>query len=329
MDILILLIIAVFGPVLLSFAVEALRKQAQAPEKLYWDDAISIRYATVNGSRIRYIQSGRGPTLVLLHTLRSQLDIFEKVVPELAENFTVYALDYPGHGFSDTPDAEYDPDMFVEYVGGWLDEMKLQNAILCGISIGGVIPLLLAARKHHSVRGVVSVNPYDYGKGLGVTRGNMLAWLVIRPSVIPVLGETIMRFRQKFIEKIIFQGGVSRAAALTEGFIDAMYEAGELRGRYQGLIRLFRNGWKWEQAISEYRHITVPVKVIYGEDDWSTEQERAHSLKFIPTATVTTIREGGHFLSMDQPEALVTEITHFLITLKDFEAQEKQQTLSV
>jgi hypothetical protein len=35
--------------------------------------------------------------LVLLHTLRTQLDLFEKVVPELSKHSTVYAVDYPGH----------------------------------------------------------------------------------------------------------------------------------------------------------------------------------------------------------------------------------------
>jgi hypothetical protein len=44
---------------------------------------------------IRHIKTGRGPNLVLLHTLRTQLDIFEKLMPLLAERFTVYALDYP------------------------------------------------------------------------------------------------------------------------------------------------------------------------------------------------------------------------------------------
>jgi pimeloyl-ACP methyl ester carboxylesterase len=51
--------------------------------------------------KLRYIKTGAGPNLVLLHTLRTQLDLFEKVVPGLAKHFTVYALDYPGHGYSD------------------------------------------------------------------------------------------------------------------------------------------------------------------------------------------------------------------------------------
>ena len=69
------------GAVVLSLAVEALRPRPEAPRRLYWDPAITIQYAVIDGLRIRHIKTGRGPNLVLLHTLRTQLDVFEKLIP--------------------------------------------------------------------------------------------------------------------------------------------------------------------------------------------------------------------------------------------------------
>jgi hypothetical protein len=69
------------GAVVLSLAVEALRPRPEAPQRLYWDPAITIQYAVIDGLRIRHIKSGRGPNLVLLHTLRTQLDVFENSFP--------------------------------------------------------------------------------------------------------------------------------------------------------------------------------------------------------------------------------------------------------
>src|SRR5438477_4031245 len=88
---------------LVSHIVEALRPVPQVPNTLRWAPDFPIEYIAVGGYRLRYIKAGRGPNLVLLHTLRTQLDLFEKVVPDLAQCFTVYALDYPGHGYSDIP----------------------------------------------------------------------------------------------------------------------------------------------------------------------------------------------------------------------------------
>ena len=187
--IIIALIVSIIAAVFLSIIIEALRRRPQAPEKLYWSHDIPIQYTSVNGSRMRYIKTGSGPNLVLLHTIRSQLDIFEKIVPELSKTFTVYALDYPGHGFSETLDVDYVPSMFSEYVEKFMDDLDIRDTILSGISIGGVITLLIAAKRNPKIRGVVSVNPYDYQKGMGVTRGNVIAWLIHGQKMTSVLND--------------------------------------------------------------------------------------------------------------------------------------------
>src|SRR5215472_7604477 len=146
-----LLVLIVFlglgiGLWLVSHLLEALRPVPQAPKTLRWAPDIPIDYLDVGGTRLRYIKAGRGPNLVLLHTLRTQLDLFEKVVPDLANSFTVYALDYPGHGYSDIPQARYDAEFFASAVEQFLDALDLHEVTLCGVSIGGAIALILAAR---------------------------------------------------------------------------------------------------------------------------------------------------------------------------------------
>src|SRR5262249_11289848 len=101
---------------IISMFVEALRRPPKPPEQLAWAPGIPIQYVTVGGVKLRYIKAGAGPNLVLLHTLRTQLDIFQKVIPELSRKFTVYAPDYPGHGYSDIPKAEYGANFFVRSV---------------------------------------------------------------------------------------------------------------------------------------------------------------------------------------------------------------------
>ena len=65
-----------------------------------WTDGHgTVRYFTrSDGSRLRYFTAGSGPALVLMHTIRTQLDYFHRVIPQLGDSFTVYALDLPRHG---------------------------------------------------------------------------------------------------------------------------------------------------------------------------------------------------------------------------------------
>jgi len=79
------------GVWLTSFAIEAMRSRPKPPAKLRWAPNIPIHSVEIGGNRLRYIKSGKDRALVLLHTLRTQLDLFEKVVPELAKHFSVYA----------------------------------------------------------------------------------------------------------------------------------------------------------------------------------------------------------------------------------------------
>jgi pimeloyl-ACP methyl ester carboxylesterase len=300
--------------VAVSFLVEALRRRPEPPTKLYWAPTIPIQTAIIDGNRLRYIKTGSGPTLVLLHTLRTQLDIFEMLVPLLEKSFTIYALDYPGHGFSDIPKTDYDPELFVKAVEGFLDKLDLTDVTLAGISIGGVIPLIIAAKRNPRVKKVIAINPYDYGHGMGAARGNGVAWLIFTLARVPVLGDTVMRLRNPFVEKRILEGGVADPASLTPGFIEQTYASGLRPGHYRGFLNLIRHAYRWDEARQLYGEISVPVLVVYGDHDWSHIDERRRTVAAIPNAKMETVPEGGHFLSLDQPKRLAELIASFAKT---------------
>ena len=302
---LIIFVIAFFAMVLISLVVEALRPKPSEPAKLDWAEDIPIQYADLDGTRVRYIKTGEGPNLLLLHTLRTQLDIFQKMIPELSKSFTVYAMDYPGHGWSDIPETDYTPELFLKTIEQFLDELNIEGATLAGVSIGGSISLLLAARQNERIKNVISINPYDYGKGKGVERGNIVAWLIFTLARFPVLGETVMRLRNKMVEKMIMQGGVANNDSLPEEFLKQIWDTGVRKGHYRGFINLIRNAHKWEEARREYGQIKAPILLIYGEKDWSRENERKRNIDDIPGATFEIVNKGGHFLVLDQPDEVI------------------------
>ena len=128
----------------------------------------NTRYTEIDGVNLRYMKVGNGKPLVLIHTLRTQLDYFQKVIPTLAAHFEIYALDLPGHGHSDIPSGKYNCNFLSDFVEGFLLKLNLHDVTLVGESIGGVIALNLASRGKVSVKRVISLNPYDYGNGGGI-----------------------------------------------------------------------------------------------------------------------------------------------------------------
>jgi pimeloyl-ACP methyl ester carboxylesterase len=279
---------------------------AAAP--LPWAPDIPVRYVTVDGTRIRYLVTGSGPAIVLLHTLRTQLDMFQMVIPELATRFRVYALDYPGHGHSDAPDADYSAELFVAYVAGFLDRLNIQDALLVGESIGGTIALVLAARRNPHVRGVVAVNPYDYDRGRGLRRSSALANLFIGMSGVPLIGSVIGRVQPYAAVKRILQGGVHRKDAFPRVLLRELYAAGTEHGHKRAFMQLVRHWPSWEEARAEYGKIALPVLLLYGDHDWSRDAEREADHRWIPGARIRVVRDAGHFLALDAPSAFVQAV---------------------
>ncbi|MBI3168810.1 MAG: alpha/beta hydrolase [Chloroflexi bacterium] len=293
---------------LVSFLLEALRPAPKAPEAIPWDPSLKPAYVTVDGVKLRYLKVGEGPVLLLLHTLRTQLDLFHKVIPELAKDFTVYALDYPGHGYSDIPDGSYDADFFVKYVNGFLEELDLTSVILSGVSIGASISLIIAARHNPRVVRIIPINPYDYYQGKGLARASLLGRLFVWLVSIPFVGDTVMRLRNYIIMKAVLTGGVSDPKSISPALMNEMYMVGNRRGHYRGFINLLRNASSWEHARSEYGNINVPTFMIWGAEDWSRPEERRYDESLISGVQSVTLETGGHFLPLDAPNDVIRHI---------------------
>lgn len=305
--------------VLISYAVEALRPVPTPPTKLPWGPDIAIAYVDLGGIKVRYLKTGSGPNLVLLHTLRTQLDVFHEIIPELARHFTVYAYDYPGHGWSDIPPADYAPEEFYQWTAAFLDALGIEQASVVGISIGGTISLVLAARGNPRIARTVAVNPYDYPPAGGVRKSSLMARLILGPAGVPILGTTLMRLRNRFVFDRIMEGGVASAEALSTGLRQEFYDVGARRGHYQGFLSLLKHETRWSQARNEYPRIRIPTLVIYGEHDWAPLPERERNralLASTASAAVATVGNGGHFLSLDQPRELTDLIIRFIAGTK-------------
>ncbi len=271
---------------------------------------VPVLFTDVKGMRLHYIATGAGAPLVLLHTLKTQLKIFAPMLPALAAHFSVYAPDYPGHGYSESPDEAYDAPFFSAAIEGFLERLDLQNVTLAGISIGGVIALVLAARHNPRIRRVISINPYDYGSGLGLARSSLFGWVVTQSARLPALGEIVIPRAPQWLVKRVLAGGVVDAGHLPAELAREIYDTGNLPGQARAFLRLLRNAKSWPDMQQHYRDIALPVLLIWSDEDWSRPSERERTAALIP-GVLTKSLPGGHFLSLDRPEELARLIIGF------------------
>ena len=96
-------------------------------------------FITVFGAKVHYVDAGTGSPVILLHGLADDIGVWESVMPTLAAKHRVIALDQIGFGRSDKPLLGYRAGTFVDFLEGFLNELKIDRASLVGNSLGGWI----------------------------------------------------------------------------------------------------------------------------------------------------------------------------------------------
>jgi pimeloyl-ACP methyl ester carboxylesterase len=133
-----------------------------------------------NGIRTNYLQSGSGEqTVVLVHGSGPGVTAYANwrlVLPALGEDFTCYAPDMVGFGYSDRPDdVEYSLQTWADQTVGFIKAMGIEKAHLIGNSFGGSIALRIATQHPELVDKIVLMGsmgvPFDITEGLDTVWG--------------------------------------------------------------------------------------------------------------------------------------------------------------
>jgi len=261
-----------------------------------------------DGSRLRYFTAGTGPPLVLLHTVRTQLDYFQRVVPALWDDFAVYALDLPGMGWSDVaPGARYGEAELCGAVVEFVRTLDLHEVTLAGESMGGAIALLASIELQDRVRNVIAFNPYDYPGGL--ERGNWFARVIGTGVRLPGSGPVFARSENRMILRAVLRGGVADHHALPGDLLDELRRSGRRSGYPRVNRAIMRSLTGFVDAKSRYAQVKTPVTLVYSGYDWSRPAERdqvAHQLG----VQAITVTGAGHFSALERPTEMVRIIRH-------------------
>jgi len=242
----------------------------------------------------------------LLHTVRTQLDQFQLVIPKIVHAFTVYVIDMPGMGWSDiAPGASYTEPALRRAIVEFVKTLDLNAVTLAGESMGATVALTASTELEDRVRRVVAFNTYDYPKGVG--RANRVASIYIGGAGLPAIGPVITRMENKPVLAIVMRGGLFDRSKLPNHYLAELGRVGRRRGYPRVACEVFGNVDSMIAARALYGRVTAPVTLVYGDHDWSRVAEREANLELLRGARSMSLSETGHFAALEQP-ARVAEI---------------------
>jgi len=251
--------------------------------------------------RLRYLTGGTGAPLVLLHTVRTQAEHFRHLIPLVQQQYTVYALDLPGMGYSEiVPGASYEEPAMREAVKSLVTRLDLRDVTLLGESMGGVLALTAAAELRGRIRRVISINPYDYAGG--IARSSLLARFIVAGVLAPGIGPVFAGVEPRPIMRAVLRGGLVDKTALQEDYLDELLKVGRHPGYPTVARSVYANLSSLIAARSRYADAGVPVHLVYGEKDWSRPSDRQANRQLLPSAEFVQVPDAGHFIALERPD---------------------------
>lgn len=124
--------------------------------------SVNPKVKSVDGTDIVYTSSGSGkPALVFVHGWSCDKSYWKAQVETLVKEYQVVTVDLAGHGESGTERKDYTMQLFGKDVAAVVNDLKLENVILIGHSMGGSVILEAAKELGKKVVGLIGVDTYQ------------------------------------------------------------------------------------------------------------------------------------------------------------------------
>ena len=279
-------------------------------EGLGWPNREASRFVEAGGLRWHVQIMGEGPALLLLHGSGAATHSWRDILPILARDFTVIALDLPGHGFTQTPNgAGLSLPGMAKSVTALLDALNAHPVAAIGHSAGAAIALRLRLAGRIGERGVVSINGalQPFPGAAGHIFPALAKLLFLNPFAV-----------QTFAWRASRPGAIARLLEGTGSKIDAAgldFYSRLLRttGHIAGALGMMA-GWDLVPLVADLPDLKQPLTLVVAERDHAVPPRVADAVKAIlPWATLVRIPRLGHLAHEEAPDRAVEIIRAALI----------------
>ena len=252
------------------------------------------KYVAINGMKMYYEISGEGDPLIVLPGAYMNIPSMGKIIPMLAENYKVYALEFQGHGRTNDIDRPITYPNLADDVAAFMDAVGLDKADVFGYSMGAEAGLQLAIRHPEKVNKLVSASAaYD-----------LEGWQPEFKAAIP----------QMTVEMIVnmpFAEDYRKLAPNPDGFPELAKK----------LIALEKEPMAWEEDVKKLK---TPVLIIAGDADVATLEHTVALFRLLgggimgdmgkplSASRLAIMPATSHTAVINQPDLLIAFIEPFL-----------------
>ncbi|KIA92986.1 alpha/beta hydrolase [Pedobacter kyungheensis] len=248
-----------------------------------------MTYQVIEEDGFKYIEAGKGETLVLLHGLMGELSNWEPVIDHFKDRYHVVIPILPIY---DLPILTLGVKALSRYLHRFLKFKNLSQVVLVGNSLGGHVGLVFTVAHQEFVKALVltgSSGLYENAFGGSFPRRESYDYIK---------------------EKVEFT--FYDPATATKELVDDVFKTVNDRSRVIRILTMAKSAIRHNMA-KELSKITIPVSLIWGRNDKVTPPEVAEEFhELLPNSELNWVDKCGHAPMMEHPGIFNAFLEKFL-----------------
>lgn len=242
-----------------------------------------------------------GPALLLGNSLGTDLSMWDPVVERLGDSCRVVRFDHRGQGSSPVPPGPYEIGDLGRDVLALLDHLRIARAAYCGVSLGGMVGLWLAAHAPERVERLIACCTSACAGG-SEAWAERAAVVTAAQSTAPIADAVVARW-------VTGKHAAQHPQEIAD--LRAMLVASPARG-YAACCRVIQR----LDLRDRLAQVRAPTLVVSAADDEALPPRHGREIAAgIPGARFELLRPGAHIPMVERPDEVVTLILdHLAVT---------------
>ena len=264
----------------------------------------------IENTRVRYVEAGAGPAVVLIHGNAGSVDDFDfERLGLLCRDHRVMAVDRPGHGKSARPnDADANLQYQTRVLHETLSRLGVTHPVLVGHSWGGSLALAYAVEYPLELSAIVLLAPAAYSDG----GPDQFMRAVLKT---PVVGDVSLTMGRVIFGEHLLKKELQKAFYASSVPEEYLRQASSSWLRHKQLRAILEDEYSLDKDLEKvsrhYSEISIPVVIVTGDrDKVVSAKHNAYRLKTsIAHSQLVELKNTGHQLPQTHPESIFNAVT--------------------
>ena len=269
----------------------------------------------INNHTISYTDEGpdNAPVIILIHGFPFNKSMWNKQVEMLIENWRVIAYDIRGFGNSDAGTLDFSIELFVDDLLGLMDTLKIETAMLCGLSMGGYIALNAMEKFPKRFNALILCDTNCFADTHEAKDKRM-------KSIENIQGKGLEQYANDSVKNLFAPESFVTNKEKIEVVKETIMETAE-PSIVKTLFALSRR----KETCTNLHRISIPVLIMVGKEDQITPPDDARMMqKSIKGSILKIIEHAGHLSNIENSYEFNIQLEKFVASVNSYSVKRGQ-----